>query len=234
MSIVGSSAPFPAVSKQQFGALVPWADAPQQQTQWISVSVPVKVARLGCRPCWGPKGRLFVGAPPPAAAPTDGAWAVGHHGTVWGGVKPRQCSLCLLWAVPMVVALDGLNTARVHLGSMGRNGDGSSGAAGLCAGRGCRVSLGGGLGVGTHSCIPVLEKQQLLPTAPWDGGIASTPMGSREDRESFGVLCNTLQFAAPLLSPRLPQRTPTVHKSTVASPPTTHTLSPPAPKLWAV
>lgn len=74
---------------------------------------------------------------------------------------------------------------------------------------GNRVSLGGGLGVGTHSCIPVLEKQQLLPTAPWDGGTASTPMGSREDRESFGVLCNTLQFAAPLLSP-------TVHKSTVA------------------
>lgn len=81
---------------------------------------------------------------------------------------------------------------------------------------GNRVSLGGGLGVGTHSCIPVLEKQQLLPTAPWDGGTASTPMGSREDRESFGVLCNPLQFAAPLLSPRLPQRTPTVHKSTVA------------------
>lgn len=181
---------------------------------------------MGCRPCWGPKGRgkeAVCWGISPSAAPTDGAWAVGHHGTEFGvGVKPRQCSLCLLWAVPVVVALDGLNTARVHLGSMGRNGDGGSGAAGLCAGRswgavrGYRVSLGGGLGVGTHSCIPVLEKQQLLPTAPWDGGTASTPMGSREDRESFGVLCNPLQFAAPLLSPRLPQRTPTVHKSTVA------------------
>lgn len=213
MSVVGSSAPFPAVSKQQFGALVLGLMLLSSKPNGFQCQSLSRLQGWGAGHAGDPKEggrRLFAGASPPVAAPTDGAWAVGHHGTEFGvGVKPRQCSLCLLWAVPVVVALDGLNTARVHLGSMGRNGDGGSGAAGLCAGRGCRVSLGGGLGVGTHSCIPVLEKQQLLPTAPWDGGTASTPMGSREDRESFGVLCNTLQFAAPLLSP-------TVHKSTVA------------------
>lgn len=178
-----------------------------------------KAEGLGSRPCWGPKGRgkeaVCWGT---SSNGCTHRWSLGYRAPwhqVWVGGKAQATSP--LWAVPITVALDGFNVAQTHLGSMGRkgaeDGDGGNGAAGLCAGRrwgavrGCRVSLACDLGLGTHSCIPTLDKQQLLPLTPRDGGTASNPNGLQRKQ---GGLWGALQPTVLCCPPPVPvsQRTP--------------------------